>query len=94
MWSRRCTYIAFLLGSLTTGALIYASLAHFSEPTEIPDTSSKEPVVLPSSTSSAPETPRVLTAVDELFQRQSTTFDEAAARYTLRNARLPPGSDQ
>ncbi|KAJ7679112.1 glycosyl transferase family 90-domain-containing protein [Mycena polygramma] len=97
MWSRRCTYIAVLLGSLTTGALIYASLARFSEPTPAPDSSNRleEPAVFPNSTSSAPEAPQVLTAVDELFQRQSATFDEAVARYTLRNARPPPpGYDQ
>ncbi|KAJ7215985.1 glycosyl transferase family 90-domain-containing protein [Mycena pura] len=45
-----------------------------------------------------PETPPPLTLapqelktpVDELFTRQSSTLDQAAARYSLRNGRLPP----
>ncbi|KAF7308339.1 CAP10 domain-containing protein [Mycena chlorophos] len=33
---------------------------------------------------------RVLTPVDELFQRQSTTLAQASARYTLHTGRAPP----
>ncbi|KAJ7165693.1 glycosyl transferase family 90-domain-containing protein [Mycena crocata] len=34
--------------------------------------------------------PRPRTAVDELFARQSTSLEQAVARYTLKNGRTPP----
>ncbi|KAJ7728950.1 glycosyl transferase family 90-domain-containing protein [Mycena maculata] len=76
---RRWTYIGVLLTSLSVGTVIYASLA-------IP---SRQPTLVFKDSNSS-SSPPVLTAVDELFERQSATLDEAIARYTLRTGRPPP----
>jgi hypothetical protein len=88
MFSRR-TYIVGLLGSLAVGTLIYASLIYPSRATPSPSV----PDAAPETSFPSPSVPAPrgnLTAVDELFQRQSATLDEAVARYTLRNGRPPP----
>ncbi|KAJ7617352.1 glycosyl transferase family 90-domain-containing protein [Roridomyces roridus] len=84
---RRCTTITAVIASLVVVAVVYGTHAPILD-APLPPHSDPPPPEPPSQ----PDDPSLLTAVDQLFRRQSTTLEEAVARYTLRNGRSPPPS--
>ncbi|KAF7304941.1 hypothetical protein MKEN_01208400 [Mycena kentingensis (nom. inval.)] len=89
--SPRCIYTTVVgVVAFFVVVLIFFSSSFSTSPAAAPEHESESIPTVDEPELPPPDPSRVLTAVDELFFRQSTTLDQATSRYRLRTGRLPP----